>query len=61
MVKVKEKNQMNEKMQKVIDQIEQDLKDAEAAMRKSKDEPLQADVLKTIKAMGYEKLKALSE
>jgi len=49
---------MDEKMRKVFDTIEADLQEAEVKMKKSKDAPLQADVLKTIKAMGYERLKS---
>ena len=45
------------KIIEVVNEIEDELKQAEDKMLKSKDKVLKADVLKTIKAMGYERLK----
>ncbi len=58
-IRMKRNIPMDDKMKKIFDTIEADLQEAETKMKKSIDTPLQADVLKTIKAMGYEKLKSL--
>ncbi len=58
-IQMKRNIPMDDKMKKIFDTIESDLQEAETKMKKSIDTPLQADVLKTIKAMGYEKLKSL--
>ena len=46
------------KIADIVQEVEAELKEAETKMLKSKDETLKADVLKTIKAMGYEKIKS---
>lgn len=47
---------MKSEIQKIIGEIEKEYEKAKKI--KTSDEALRADVLKTIKAMGYEKIKA---
>ncbi len=52
---------MINKVYDIVRETEEELKEAEAKMLKSKDKVLKADVLKTVKAMGYERIKAITK